>query len=377
MTTIPGCPKRRQRLTDAVVHSLDATKPRMVYNSDLVGFAIRLSPTSRSWVLNYSLNRRERRMTIGQLSVWSAKAARSRAMELRRLVNSGQDPMQQHQDERAALDMGELLDLYLEQAKAKRSFADDRGIIETILRPKWRHRKVAAVTSGDVEALHRILNESGTPVLANQVISCASAVFALAIKRKWISTNPCKGTPRNRQTRRERYLTVDEIGRLVEVLGSWPDVKSAVAVKLLLLLGCRRAELLRARWREFDLVGMIWRKPSANTKSGKPHTIPLTAEAIRELVQLPRRNLSDLLFRNSAGNPWSEISDWPAIRAAARLYGVRLHDLRHSCASVLISQGVPQAVWRARPCKRDDVGASSEVLSTASAARSAGLQADD
>jgi integrase len=203
---------------------------------------------------------------------------------------------------------------------------------------------VATITSDDVEALHRSLTESGTPIRANRCAALLSAVFALAIKRKMRVDNPCKGVARNKEVRRERFLSLEEIGRLVAVLGSWPDVRSAVAVKLLLLLGCRRGELVRARWREVDLVGRSWSKPPENCKSGKRHVIPLSAEAVAELEKLPRSNSSDLLFRNNAGNPWREVAAWPAIRSAAQLDGVRLHDLRHAVASVLISQGVPLAV---------------------------------
>jgi integrase len=340
-------PARRQRvhLTDAVAKRLsDTTTPRIWYDDQLKGFALRVGGQA-AWVLGYSIAGRERRLTIGALAAWPAKAARARAMELRRLVDSGQDPMAMRQAERTAPTMAELLDLYLELAKAKRSIADDRSMAETIIRPKWRHRRVIDITSDDVEALHAELTKAGKPIRANRVLSLLSTVFALAIKRKWISSNnPATGCPKNRETRRERYLTVEEIARLVEVLGSWPDVKSAVAVKLLLLLGCRRGELLRARWRQFDLVGRTWRKPPEATKSGKAHTIPLSVEAIRELEKLSRHNSSDLLFRNAAGNPWSEVSAWPAIRAAAGIGDVRIHDLRHSCASLLISQGVPLAV---------------------------------
>jgi integrase len=345
MATHDNRPRRRRpHLTDAIVRHLDPTPPRIVYDADLAGFGIRLSPTSRCWVLNFSLNRRERRMVIGQFAAWPARKARERAQELRQQIDRGIDPLTIRQAERAAPDMGELLDAYLVAAAGKRSIADDASMVEKIIRPRWRHCRVVDIHDTDVEALHLELTKAGKPIRANRCLALLSTVFALATKRKMRADNPARGIQRNKEARRERYPTVDEIVRLVEVLGSWPDVRSAVAVKLLLLLGCRRGELLRARWREFDLVGMTWRKPPQNTKSGKPHTIPLSAEAIRELGKLPRHNSSDLLFPNAAGNSWSEVAAWPAIRAAAGLDGVRIHDLRHSSASLLISQGVPLAV---------------------------------
>lgn len=334
----PRC--QQVHLSDSIVRRLDRTTPRIVYDTLQPGFGIRLSPTARSWVLNYSVAGRERRMTIGALAVWPSKAARARARELRQMIDRGLDPMQLRQAERAAPTIGELLDEYEQAAKAKRSWPDDKAMIATYIRPRWQHRKVGSITGDDVETLHLELTRAGKTIRANRVLSLLSTIFALALHKKWIADNPARGIRRNKETRRERYLTIEEIGRLVAVLDCWPDTRSAVAVKLLLLLGCRRGELLRARWREFDLVGMTWSKPAENTKSGKRHTIPLSAEAIAELEKLPRHNFCDLLFRNAAGNPWSEIAAWPAIRQAAGLGGVRLHDLRHSAASVLISQGL-------------------------------------
>jgi integrase len=310
---------RRQRphLTDAVVRHLDPSKPRIVYDGDLAGFGIRLSPASRCWVLNFSLNRRERRLTIGAWPTWPAKLARARALELRREIDQGIDPMQQRQEERAAPTMDELLDLYLEHAKAKRSFADDRANIAAYIKPRWQHRKAAAITSDDVEALHLELTKAGKPVRANRCLALLSTIFALAIKRKTRADNPCRGIGRNKETHRERYLTIDEVGRLVEVLGSWPDTRSAVAVKLLLLLGCRRGELLRAHWREFDLVGRTWVKPAANTKTGKRRCRPDTATCTTTCCA-PRSTARAAMNANGAqvvtngpqANPYDSSGSW-------------------------------------------------------------------
>jgi integrase len=151
------------------------------------------------------------------------------------------------QAERSAAVMGELLDLYLDQPKAKRSIADDRAMITAYIRPRWQHHRVADIRVEDVEALHLDLTKAGKATRANRVLSLCSTLFNLAVKKRWRVDNSCVSISRNRENKRERYLSLEEIGRLVAVLGSWPDVRSAVAVKLLLLLGCRRGELVRAR----------------------------------------------------------------------------------------------------------------------------------
>lgn len=337
---------RRQRLTDAIVRDLNPTPPRIVYDIDQRGFGVRLSPTSRSWILGYSLNRRERRVTIGHFPTWNAKQARARAMELRRLVDIGQDPLQQRQAERAAPDMGELADLYLEQAKHKRSLADDRSMLTKIILPKWRARPVNSITSDDVEALHLALSKK-TPIRANRVLSLLSTIFALAVRRKMRVDNPCKGCQRNAENRRTRDLAPAELQRLLEVLSTWPCQISANAIRLLLLTGGRRQEILGASWSEFDIERRLWQKPASRCKNGRAHVLWLSDECLAVLSALPHHANTNLLFANGRRRPWSEIPQWGAIRRAAGLDGpdpVRLHDLRHVVASKLASSGVPLLV---------------------------------
>jgi integrase len=326
---------RRQRLTDAIVRQLDPTPPRIVYDADLAGFGIRLSPTSRSWVLNYSLNRRERRLTIGAWPTWNAKQARARAMELRREIDQGRDPLQQRQAERAAAAMGELLDLYLEQAKSKRSIADDRTMIGAYIKPRWQHRKVIDITSDEVESLHLELTKAGKPVRANRVLSLLSTVFALAIKRKMRADNPCAGCSRNREVRRERHLSPAELARLLRVLTDWPNRTQAGAVRMALLSGSRRGEILSMEWSHIDLAEMAWRKPV--TKNGRPQTLPISPEIADVLAGLP--HTSKYVFPNGRNRPMSEVRDWSQIRVLAGISDCRFHDLRHTSASLMLAAG--------------------------------------
>jgi integrase len=335
---------RRQRppLSDGLARSLPRTPSRIVYDGGInriAGFGLRLSPTARTWVLNFTVAGRERRMVLGAFPTWDVKQARVRAAELRRLVDQGHDPLEERQATRSAPAMAELLDEYEQAAKAKRSFRHDQAMIAKILRPRWGARKVASITLDDVEALHSALTKAGTPIRANRVVACASSIFRLAIRRRYISENPCRNISRNPENRRTRYLSVAELAKLISVLDVWPDPISAAAIKLLLLTGARRGELLRATWSEFDLAAGTWLKPREHCKNAKEHRLPLSAEAITVLLSLPRHNSSNLLFPNSRRRPWSEIAAWPEIRRAAGLKDVHAHDLRHSAASMMVSAG--------------------------------------
>jgi integrase len=304
------------------------------------GLGVRITRAgARSWVLNFHIAGRERRLTIGSTLIWPVKLAREEGKRLRRLVDQGIDPLQQRQAERAAIDIGELLDEYLAAAKAKRSFRPERATVEKILRPRWGARKVGSITLDDVERLHQEISRRNGPIRANRVVACASAVFRLAIKRRYIPDNPCRGVERNAETKRARYLSLEELARLVAVLEAWPDPVPAAAIRLLLLTGCRRGELLRATWSEFDLAAGLWIKPVAHCKNKREHRVPLSPEAVAVIDTLPRYNSHNLLFPNGMKRPWSEIRAWPAIRAAAGIEDVHIHDLRHSAASMMVSAG--------------------------------------
>jgi integrase len=219
-------------------------------------------------------------------------------------------------------------------------------MIERHIRPRWGSRKVASILPEDVEALHREISKRA-PTRANRVVSVISTAFTkIAIRRKWVTVNPAARVQRNPENERERFLSLAELTRLSTVLDAWPDQRTAIALRLLLMTGCRRGELLRATWAEFDLDAGIWTKPASHCKGKRSHTVPLSAEALAELKRLlppvgaPPPAPSALLFPSTAGTPLGEIRSWPEIRAKADLPGLRLHDLRHSAASFMVGDGL-------------------------------------
>jgi hypothetical protein len=193
----------RPALTDAQARQLPPLPKRIVYDGGpdrLRGFGLRVSPTARTWVLNYvTAGGRERRLVIGAFPTWNAKQARTRAAELRRLIDQGRDPLADWQAERDAPTIAEPLAEYEEAAGTKRSWRDDRAMIAAYIRPRWAARKVAEITADDVEALHREITRHA-PIRANRVVAVVSALFRLAIKRRFVTANPYRGIERNRET---------------------------------------------------------------------------------------------------------------------------------------------------------------------------------
>ena len=181
-------------------------------------------------------------------------------------------------------------------------------------------------------------------------------MFNLAIKEQWIDRNPAKGIDRNPENRRERYLSPAEIARLVEALRAHPERTSADAVLLLLLTGARRGEALSSTWGQFDLNAGVWTKPASTTKQKKIHRVPLSEGALALLRGIRARQeatVSDAkrrglikpmpryVFPGVAGRPIREVKRlWSSICRQADITDARLHDLRHTYASILVSSGL-------------------------------------
>jgi integrase len=332
-----------KHLTDGLVRNLPSPSKgnRITYDDKVQGFGIRVTATgTKSFILNYWIKGRERRYTIGTFPDWKVSAARDQARKLRAAVDLGDDPLAKEQSDRQAPTVAELCERYIDEhlgKKRPRSQQEDRDLIRTRILPALGGKKVADVSYTDVDALHRKITKDKRPVRANRTVALLSKLFSLA-STKWHlrADNPCRGIERNREQPRERYLTPDELVRLSDALDTHINQNAANAVRFLLLTGARRNEVLAATWDQFDLNLGTWTKPASNTKQKRKHHVPLSLPAIELLKQLRRGTNGDIVF--AVGKDGLRFH-WAAIRKTARLSDVRLHDLRHSFASILASGG--------------------------------------
>jgi integrase len=314
---------------------------RIAYDAKLSGFGVRVTASGRkSFVLNYYFKGRERRITIGSYPEWTVVAARKRGEEFRLLVANGVDPLERRESEFSAPTMRDLFTKYEQQNLPKlapRSAADIRSMFNKIILPKLGAKKVADITFADCEALHRAIS-ADRPVRANRVLEVVRRCFNLAISWGWIERNPAARLERNVEHKRVRYLTQDEIGRLMTALAAHPQRTSCDAIKFMLLTGCRRGEALGARWDQFDPALRIWTKPAATTKQRREHRVPVSSMVTELLNSRPRS--SPFIFPSAEGKALTDIKrTWAAVSVEAGLGKTRMHDLRHTFASIAASQG--------------------------------------
>jgi len=360
-----------QRLTDAVVKALPLPSAgnKIHYDSEVKGFGCRVTATgARAFILNYRTKAgRERRITIGSFPDWGAVAARQEASRLKQLVDRGEDPLDQIETDRAAPTIADLCARFEADHMPKLrpgTAADYKRMIQHFILPEMKHLRVAEVTHADVDALHRKITRgrirrtvekeevelAGGGYRANRTITILGRMLNLAVRWGWRADNPARGIERNPEAKRQRYLTAAELTTLTTALKAYDDQQAANVFRLLLLTGARRGEVLTMRWSDLDLDAGVWTKPGATTKQKTEHRVPLSAAARQLLLEMRSAAESvarapdavpEFVFPGRGSDHRVDVKQaWAKICKAAGIKGARIHDLRHTYASVLASAGL-------------------------------------
>ncbi len=332
------------------MEALSVEKDTVFWDRELMGFGVRAYPSgSRYYVVQSRGPDGQKRVTVGRHGVISADQARRRAAQIINRIKAGEEPVPEPLPAKLAggPTVAELAARYLEEhvlVRCKASTArTHRQIVGKHLLPELGKLPAAAVGREHVTALHYKLRH--TPATANMVIAALSQMIKRGEDWGLISEggNPCRFVVKYRQRKRERFLTEEEFRRLSRVLGTLEaagrvPVHAAAAIRLLMLTGCRRNEILTLRWEDVHLEVNELRL--RDSKTG-PRAVPLSPAAVKIIAGLPR----------AAGNPWviagrrpgARLSDfnshWYCVRTRAGLEDVRLHDLRHSFASRALALG--------------------------------------
>jgi integrase len=334
------------------------------------GFGVKVMASGRkTYVVSYYFDGVEREYVIGDSEALTCAEARKKAREVRQKAKDGTDPQGQRVAAREAPTVRELAKRAVEDHFSKRrpstrrdvygDHVDEKGYpaggqIAKWIIPTLGGLKVADIRPAHVEALHAKVTKAGSPIRANRCVATLSKMMSLAIRWEYRpeNTNPCKGAiERNPETKRKRYLSPAELVRLSEALSTHSNQRTADLIRLLTLTGARRGEAMAAKWADIDLEAGIWNKPGSTTKQKTDHHLPLSAPALQLLLRMKeaaeqkaregRSEASPYLFpgRDGTGCLRDIKKSWAALRKAAAIESARLHDLRHTVASVLVSSG--------------------------------------
>jgi len=332
---------------------------RIIFDDGLPGFGLRIRDGGkRTWIVQYRVGAKQRRVTLGTVKTLNADEARKRARNALSKVHLGHDPQIEKGETRtqSVITLAAIAERYLEERAANRLKPKTLAEVTRSLRDHWKplHRlplaKVARVNvAGE---LGRIAKEHG-PIAANRSRAYLSTLYAWAIGEGLADANPVVGTNKSgEEVSRDRVLDDGELRLVWSCAG---DGDYGAIVRLLILLGQRREEVAAMRWSELDLDKRLWRLGGERTKNALPHDVHLPDAAIDILTLHGRRaarsKQRSLVFGEGVGpfQGWSNAKTAldKRLQAASMVAPWRLHDLRRTAATGMADLGVQPHVVEA------------------------------
>ena len=341
---------RDATISRRTVEALKVEKDTVFWDRELTGFGVRVYPSgSKYYVVQTRGPEGPRRITVGRHGVITADQARRRAALIIARIKAGEEPITEPMvaARKTGPSVAEVAERYLNEhvaVRCKPKTAEAyRSVIRRHIVPMLGDMSLAAVGRKHVTDLHYALRD--VPSTANRSVDVLSRMFTMG--EAWGLTpegaNPCRFVVKYRERPRERFLTEEELRRLGRVLREAKNEGGAslyavAAIRLLLLTGCRRNEILTLRWADVDLDG--GELNLADSKTGA-RSVCLSPAAVKVLADLPRiRGNQWVIPGRKRGTHMRDLSDaWETVRKRADLEDVRLHDLRHTYASRALALG--------------------------------------
>ena len=336
--------RERMRLTDAAIARL---RPRereyTVWDSKVPGLGVRVRPSGgRSYVLLRDVGGRSKRVSIGPVSTMTVAEARRECLARQ----ASPEPDSASGPTRAPL-LRDFVANEWRQAHFDRYKPSTkkgvRSVLEGRMLPAFGSKQLDRITPAQVRKWFDAFSRAA-PGNANSALKLLRQIMNFAIACGYIDANPMRGIRRNRRPALTRFLSREEIGRLHKALDRKTRKggrEQADIIRLLLLTGCRKGEIVRLRWSEVDGDRLVL----ADSKTG-PRTLPLNTQARRILERQPRDG-SSFVFpspRDPSRPRSRNLALWYRVRREAGIEDVRLHDLRHTHASHAVMNGVPVPV---------------------------------
>jgi integrase len=343
------------KLTQTTVISLSLAagqRERFEWDDDLKGFGVRIRPTKRTWVIQYRIGTKQRRLTLADVDKLDATKARKAAKDRLAAVQLGGDPQADkiNARARAAITLGAKIDAYLLARKPDVRPGTYRGI-KTTLKAHWKplhHMELHRITRADVAARLTELRAQKGPISTLSSRSRLSSFFGWAIREGLCDENPVVGTNKpDKGKARTRVMTPEELRAIWTALS---DDDYGRIIKLAMITGGRRHEVAGMTWSEIDMPKGAWTLPLPRLKQWRAfeqlrledHKIPLSEFALEIIRTVPRRSGRDLLFGAKEGRPFigfhvckHRLDAKIAEMTGARLAPWQLRDLRRTIDTVM------------------------------------------
>jgi len=347
--------------------TIDQLEPKatdyFVWDTQMPNFGIRVYASGRKvYLIQYRRGPETRRYKIGLHGHLTVQQARKEAQAKLGEVATGGDPSRDRQRENKRPTLSQVCDEYLEygcEHKKASTIEADRYRLERHIRPLLGRRKVDSISQSDVTKFMTLVAAGHTPKnvktkprgralcvggtgTANRTVQLLGGILTFAKQQGYCESNPVHGVKKYKEGKRERFLSKVEFEQLgtalrdLETMGE--NCLVLKAIKLIALTGCRKSEVTDLEWTHIDWENANLQLP--DTKTGY-RNIPIAGEALNLLRKMEDEKSCDRwVFPNSVGGPLRDIrKTWLMATKRAQLPGVRIHDLRHSYASMAISSG--------------------------------------
>jgi len=350
----------KMKLTKKAIEGLEPkARPYEVWDTELTGLVVWVRPSGRkTYAVYYRTTKGKRRtMRLGPAGAMPPTEARKAAKMILADVAQKRDPLEERREARVrTMKLNELWPLYEKgyldhphpprrsgnRPLSPRTRAAYRWYWTKYLEPAMGERRLDSIAQEDVETFHSNM-ASASVTNANRTLALLGSMYTFAERSKILppGSNPTHGVERTEENKRQRFLTADELMRLGEALreaeGREPW-QALAAIRLLLLTGARRSEVLAMQWQDLDLERMVWNLPSGKT-GARP--VFLNAPAVELLASLPRTVECPWVLpgRRPTDHFKGVAHPWERIRDAAGLTDFRMHDIRHTAASLALAGG--------------------------------------
>lgn len=355
------------RITKRTVDALRATgKEYVQWDGELTGFGVRVRPGgSKSFVAVYRTGGRStplRRVTIGSVGKIEADAARERAKTIIRQAELGHDFAAEKAKARAELTFDKICDLYLAEGcdtKKASTLATDRGRIERHIKPLLGKKRIGEITRADVEKFMRDVAAGKTATdektkkrgraiveggkgTATRTVGLLGGIMSFAVLRQLRSDNPVRGVKRYPDKKGETFLSATDLAKigkaLSELEAEGANPSALTIIRLLAFTGARKTEIAALKWSELDLERGYLRLGDSKTGS---KAIPIGAPVCEILASWPALDGSRYVFPATSGDGHFQGVErvWWKVKTRAGFPALRLHDLRHSFASMGLARG--------------------------------------
>ncbi|MEH6517811.1 MAG: tyrosine-type recombinase/integrase [Halioglobus sp.] len=346
----------RVKLTQKYIDNpppVPSTKAKVEHcDISLPGFLWEQRATNQEWGsfrLRYKPDGKTAYITVGRSCDITLAEARKKAKQLKAEIQLGADPQAAVRERRRGLTWNEFWDLHYWPyiSNRKRSKGNDEEMHRLRIQKRFGHLKLNQFSRKAVQQFHNDLrNEGLAPATCDHYLKLLRQALNVAVDLELLDRSPiAKVKLFNEDNQKERLMSPKELQRLMTALNNDENRgrTARLVCKFLILTGARVNEALHAKWSDIDQGNRVWQIQATNSKSKRRRSVPLNDGALAVLGKLKSKGKSDWVFTSSRGDGLQRLTtinkNWQKTRREAGLESVRIHDLRHQYASMLVNSG--------------------------------------